>query len=102
MIVKAVAKGLDDSSKKDLIKTINTTEGSDEEGLDDVDMNNGADEGEEEVEQPDQQQPQEGPMQMQECVFSKSELKKLLENVGKKQKKPKVKDSPFNPKLFNK
>lgn len=69
MIARAAAKGLDEKGKKDLIKTINTTESDeDKEMPDDTEGLN------------DEQMSDEMPMN--ECVFKKSEIKTLKEELN--------------------
>ena len=69
MIARAAAKGLDEKGKKDLIKTINTTESDEDEGM--PDNSEGMD---------DEQMSDEMPMN--ECVFKKSEIKVLKEELN--------------------
>ena len=104
MIAKAAAKGLDEKGKKELIKSINTTESDEDieignEGNEeevDVDIENPDGEGGEEMTDIEQEQP------IDECTFSKNEVLKLAESVKTdiNKKENKKKKSPFNPKSF--
>lgn len=109
MIVKQVAKALDDAGKKDLIKSINTTESDDENFEDDVDIESGDNMGDETFsEDPQMNEP------IQECRFTKKELIKLKEsinnelfgdeeNLGIEPKETNLKkNNPFSGKKFNK
>ena len=105
MILAQAAKALDDSGKKELIKAINTTESDEDLG---EDMNTEPTESDEEgVNDMEQQEP------IQECRFTKKELKKLKEsvnvelfddeNLGVQPNKTKFnKNNPFTGKKFNK
>lgn len=73
MIVKQVAKALDDAGKKDLIKSINTTES--EEDLNDVDI-----EDDNTTMEPTSEEAMEEPIQ--ETRFTKKELIKLKESIN--------------------
>jgi hypothetical protein len=80
MIVKAAAKALDANGKKDLIKSINTTD-SDE---DDEDL------GDDENEEPMDSGEDMGDEQLQEHIITKGEIKKLMEEFNQElQTKPK-------------
>ena len=105
MILAQAAKALDDSGKKELIKAINTTES--DEDLGEEDINTEPTESEEGVSDIEQQEP------IQECRFTKKELKKLKEsvnvelfddeNLGIQPNKTKFnKNNPFTGKKFNK
>ena len=105
MILAQAAKALDDSGKKELIKAINTTES--DEDLGEEDINTEPTESEEGVSDIEQQEP------IQECRFTKKELKKLKEsvnvelfddeNLGVQPNKTKFnKNNPFTGKKFNK
>lgn len=61
MIAKAAAKGLDEKGKKDLIKSINTTDSVEDEMMDDTELN--------------------------ECVFTKKDVKSLREELNQHLKK---------------
>ena len=61
MIAKAAAKGLDEKGKKDLIKSINTTDSVEDEMVDDTELN--------------------------ECVFTKKDIKALREELNQHLKK---------------
>ena len=105
MILAQAAKALDDSGKKELIKAINTTESDEDLG---EDMNTEPTESDEEgVNDMEQQEP------IQECRFTKKELKKLKEsvnvelfddeNLGVQPNKTKFnKNNPFTGKKINK
>lgn len=105
MILAQAAKALDDSGKKELIKAINTTESDEDLG---EDMNTEPTESDEEIfNDTEQQEP------IQECRFTKKELKKLKEsvnvelfddeNLGVQPNKTKFnKNNPFTGKKFNK
>lgn len=94
MIVKAVAKGLDEKGKKELIKSINTTQSDDDEEIE-VDDTEGeiTDNGDEQEVQVDDTQEE---MPVQECSFSKKELNEMVNKL----RLSKPKDSPFTPKKF--
>lgn len=105
MILAQAAKALDDSGKKELIKAINTTET--DEDLGEEDINTEPTESEEGVNDIEQQEP------IQECRFTKKELKKLKEsvndelfddeNLGVQPNKTKFnKNNPFTGKKFKK
>ena len=106
MILAQAAKALDDSGKKELIKAINTTES--DEDLGEEDMNTEPTESDEEIfNDTEQQEP------IQECRFTKKELKKLKEsvndelfddeNLGVQPNKTKFnKNNPFTGKKFKK
>lgn len=74
MIVRAAAKGLDEKGRKELIKSINTTEEPDDEGEEDIDVEVDTDETE--------QMPQQ-PQPIQECMFTKAETRSLASKVRK-------------------
>lgn len=102
MIVKAAAKGMDENGRKDLIKSINTTDEPEE-----------AEPETEPVDEPSEEIPPVDEPQMNECVYTKRGLKKLMEEfnqeltdndsekVVKKQKVKKTKTA-FSPKDFTK
>lgn len=106
MIIAQAAKALDDSGKKELIKAINTTES--DEDLGEEDTNTEQTESDEEIfNDTEQQEP------IQECRFTKKELKKLKEsvndelfcdeNLGIQPNKTKFnKNNPFTGKKINK
>jgi len=74
MIIKQVAKGLDNEDKKDLIKTLKTTESDDEEiPTDDSNVEDIPDDTDSDMEEMPP---------MNECRFSKKELKDLFENCN--------------------
>ena len=102
MIVKAAAKGMDENGRKDLIKSINTTDEPEE-----------AEPETEPVDEPSEEMPPVDELQMNECVYTKRDLKKIMEEfnqeltdndsekVVKKQKVKKTKTA-FSPKDFTK
>ena len=104
MIVKQVAKNLDDSDKKELIKKINTTETSNDEGMEEMP---------EEPMDDSMEEPTED-MPMESYILRKSDLSKLYENFNvtaddkreednleiKKDKKLKKTSKPFIAKNF--
>lgn len=86
MIAKAAAKGLDEKGRKELIKSINTTNSDEDEMMDDTELN--------------------------ECVFTKKDVKALREelnqhlkkgdeNVDSLPKRKTKKKTPFTAKKFN-
>ena len=106
MILAQAAKALDDSGRKELIKAINTTEESDENLEDNIDI---------ETEEKDEEIFNDSEMQepIQECCFTKRELKKLKEsvndelfndeNLGIQPNKTKInKNNPLAGKIFKK
>lgn len=85
MIVKAVAKGMDDNSKKDLIKTINTTNGEDEGTSDeDGDMSGMG-------ENDDMGDMMNGEMPINEYCISKKRLHEMLTDFSDTKDEPKEK-----------
>lgn len=117
MIAKSAAKGLDDNGKKDLIKAINTTDGDDggDNTEPDADMQPQDDGGD----NPNETELMDGGEEVQEAVFSKADIRKMLESINaevmngsdeeesedNEPDKPKdngKKNTPFTPKNFNK
>ena len=100
MIVKASAKGLDEKGRKDLIKSINTTDSPEDEEMPEDD-NIG-----------DDQMSDTEDIPMNECKFTKKELKKLNEELNQElmnnrsvnndvpKQKSKANKSAFTPKQF--
>lgn len=104
MIVKAAAKGMDENGKKDLIKSINTTESPEDETPQNTDNEAGMN---------DEELPMDDNMGLNECVFRKQEINGLMESLNQEltntgdegsiksvEKQKKTKKSPFKAKDF--
>lgn len=80
MVIRAAADGMSEKGKKELIKTVNTTDSADDEGLDDEDENpegNEPDEGDDmDFQSDEQEQP------VNEVIMTKKRLRECFMNMS--------------------